>query len=197
MAQAQPSGSRPVAKLVAEAGRDGDLMAALGTATIENGSAALGLHAGAEAMGLGAVTAVGLKCTFRHGFEKLLGSVCCPVLTVRIGRLRTRVRRRTLSIAQPARRAKREFRRAGRPGVVPHLCGPLHSGAGLGRRGRIVRCPSLNCQAFSHFAPYKKAGRTTHFTRFHHALCKQPGSTERRGKQGPNPVATVLVWASI
>jgi hypothetical protein len=38
--------------LVAEAGADGDLVAALGAAAAENGSSRLGLHAAEEAVGL-------------------------------------------------------------------------------------------------------------------------------------------------
>ncbi len=53
-------------ELVAEAGRDGDLVAALGAAAAEDGGTGLGLHAGKEAVGLGAVAAVGLKGTLGH-----------------------------------------------------------------------------------------------------------------------------------
>jgi hypothetical protein len=53
-------------ELVAEAGADGDLMTALGAAAIKNGGARLRLHAGKEAVGLGAVAAVRLKGTLRH-----------------------------------------------------------------------------------------------------------------------------------
>jgi hypothetical protein len=53
-------------ELVAETGADGDLVTALGAAAAENGGACLGLHAGEEAVGLGAVAAVGLKGTLRH-----------------------------------------------------------------------------------------------------------------------------------
>jgi hypothetical protein len=52
--------------LVAETGADGDLVTALGATTAEDGGAGLGLHAREEAVGLGAVTAVGLKGTLRH-----------------------------------------------------------------------------------------------------------------------------------
>ena len=55
------------AKLVAETGADGDLVTALGTATAEDGGTSLGLHAGKEAVGLGAVATVGLKGTLWHG----------------------------------------------------------------------------------------------------------------------------------
>ena len=51
---------------VAEAGADGDLVTALGATAAENGGTRLGLHAGKEAVGLGAVAAVGLKGTLRH-----------------------------------------------------------------------------------------------------------------------------------
>jgi hypothetical protein len=59
------------AKLVAETGADGDLVTTLGTAAIEDGCTSLGLHAGEKAVGLGAVAAVGLKGTLRHGTELL------------------------------------------------------------------------------------------------------------------------------
>jgi hypothetical protein len=42
-------------------------MAAFGPATGQHGGAALGLHTDPEAVGLGPVTAVGLKCALRHG----------------------------------------------------------------------------------------------------------------------------------
>jgi hypothetical protein len=53
-------------ELVAVTCADGDLMTALGAAAAENGCTSLGLHAGEEAVGLGAVAAVGLKGTLRH-----------------------------------------------------------------------------------------------------------------------------------
>jgi hypothetical protein len=52
--------------LVAEAGADCDLVTALGAAAAEDGGACLGLHAREEAVGLGAVAAVGLEGTLRH-----------------------------------------------------------------------------------------------------------------------------------
>jgi hypothetical protein len=58
-------------RLVAETGADSDLVTALGTAAIEDGGTCLGLHAGEKAVGLGAVAAVGLEGTLRHG-KKLL-----------------------------------------------------------------------------------------------------------------------------
>jgi len=54
------------ARLVAEAGADGDLVASLGTPAIEHGCARLGLHPGEEPVGLGAVAAIGLEGTLRH-----------------------------------------------------------------------------------------------------------------------------------
>jgi len=53
-------------ELVAEACADGDLVTALGATAAEDGCTSLGLHAGEEAVGLGAVAAVGLKGTLRH-----------------------------------------------------------------------------------------------------------------------------------
>ena len=61
-------------ELVAETGADGNLVTALGAAAVENGGARLGLHAREEAVGLGAVAAVGLKGTLRHD-KKLLRRV--------------------------------------------------------------------------------------------------------------------------
>jgi hypothetical protein len=58
-------------ELVAEAGADGDLVTALGATAAEHCGTCLGLHAGKEAVSLGAVTAVGLKSTLRHD-KKLL-----------------------------------------------------------------------------------------------------------------------------
>src|SRR5437764_8034494 len=53
-------------RLVAETGADGDLVAALGATAAEHSGAGLGLHAGKKAVGLGPVTAIGLKGTLRH-----------------------------------------------------------------------------------------------------------------------------------
>ena len=58
-------------ELVAEAGADGDLVTALGATAAEHCGTCLGLHAGKEAVSLGAVAAVGLKGTLRHD-KKLL-----------------------------------------------------------------------------------------------------------------------------
>ena len=64
--------------VVAEAGADGDLVAALGTATAEYGRTRLGLHAGKKPVGLRAVAAVGLEGTLRHLTRLLLNlfAVC-------------------------------------------------------------------------------------------------------------------------
>jgi hypothetical protein len=61
-------------ELVAEASADGHALAADGTATAENGSAALGLHARAKAVCLHTVAAIGLKCALGHGNALLLTS---------------------------------------------------------------------------------------------------------------------------
>jgi hypothetical protein len=58
--------------LVAEAGTDGDLMASLGTPAAQHGCARLGLHAGEEPVSFGAVAAVWLEGTLRHGVRLLL-----------------------------------------------------------------------------------------------------------------------------
>ena len=70
-------------ELVAETGADGDLMTALGAAAAEDGGACLGLHAREEAVGLGAVTAIGLKGTLRHD-KKLLRQEIAPAQTLAI-----------------------------------------------------------------------------------------------------------------
>lgn len=61
-------------KLIAEAGGDGDLMAALGSAAAEHGSPGFAGHAAKKAMDLAAATAVGL--------EGALGHVSCPVMRI-------------------------------------------------------------------------------------------------------------------
>ena len=53
-------------ELIAESSGDGNLVTTLRTTTIQHGCAGLGLHAGKEAVGLGAVTAVRLEGTLRH-----------------------------------------------------------------------------------------------------------------------------------
>src|ERR1700679_2526445 len=53
-------------ELVAVTSADGDLMTALGATAAEDGCTSLGLHTREEAVGLGAVAAVGLKGTLRH-----------------------------------------------------------------------------------------------------------------------------------
>jgi len=53
--------------LVAEAGRDGDLVTALGAAAVEDGLSGLGGHTDEEAVNFGAAAAVGLECALRHG----------------------------------------------------------------------------------------------------------------------------------
>jgi len=61
----------PRVGLVAEASADGDLVTALGATAAEDCGTGLGLHAGEEAVGLGAVAAVRLKGTLRHGTKLL------------------------------------------------------------------------------------------------------------------------------
>jgi hypothetical protein len=67
-----PPKTRRQNALVAVSGADGNAMAALGPTTGQHGCAALGLHTDPEAVGLGPVTAVGLKCALRHGSALLL-----------------------------------------------------------------------------------------------------------------------------
>ena len=55
-----------VAELVAITRADRNAMAALGPTPGQYGGTALGLHTDPEAVGLGPVTAVGLKCALRH-----------------------------------------------------------------------------------------------------------------------------------
>ena len=52
-------------------------MAALGATAAKNGCARLGLHAGEEAVGLGAVAAVGLEGTLRHDKNSCGRRVSC------------------------------------------------------------------------------------------------------------------------
>jgi hypothetical protein len=57
---------------------NGQLVPALGTAPGQNGTAILGLHASAEAMSLGALVIIRLKCSLRHiGFP--LGCPAWPL----------------------------------------------------------------------------------------------------------------------
>jgi len=58
-------------ELVAESRADGNAFAADGAATVQDGSAGLGLHPRAEAVCLDAVAAVGLKCALGHGIALL------------------------------------------------------------------------------------------------------------------------------
>jgi hypothetical protein len=53
-------------RLVAEAGGDGDLVAALGATAVEDGGSGLGGHANEEAMDLATATAVGLESALGH-----------------------------------------------------------------------------------------------------------------------------------
>ena len=53
-------------KLVAVAGRDGDLVAAFGAAAAEHGGAGLGGHAAEEAVNLAPAAAIGLKGALGH-----------------------------------------------------------------------------------------------------------------------------------
>jgi len=61
--------SEPKAVLVAEAGGDGDLVAALGAAAVQDGGAGLGCHANEKAVDLAATAAVGLKGALGHDFS--------------------------------------------------------------------------------------------------------------------------------
>jgi len=61
--------------VVAEACADGDLVASLGTPAAQHGCARLGLHAGQEPVGLGAVAAIRLEGTLRHWVRLLLNLV--------------------------------------------------------------------------------------------------------------------------
>src|SRR6266702_2922103 len=60
------------AKLVAEAGAHGDLVASLGTPAAQHRCACLGLHPGKEPVGLRAVASVWLEGTLRHLIPLLL-----------------------------------------------------------------------------------------------------------------------------
>jgi hypothetical protein len=59
-------------KLVAEAGRDGDLVAALGAAAVQNSSTGLGGHANEKAVDLATAAAVGLEGALGHGENPVL-----------------------------------------------------------------------------------------------------------------------------
>ena len=61
-----PAATKRRAGLVAETGAYGNALAADGAAAAEDGGAALGLHAGAETMGLHTLAAIGLKCALGH-----------------------------------------------------------------------------------------------------------------------------------
>ncbi len=52
-------------------GADGDTLAAGGAAATEHGGAGIGLHARPEAVRFRAVAAIGLKCSFGHGYPLL------------------------------------------------------------------------------------------------------------------------------
>ena len=52
--------------LVAEAGADGNALAADGATAVQHGRAALGLHSRAETVRLHAFAAIGLKCALGH-----------------------------------------------------------------------------------------------------------------------------------
>jgi hypothetical protein len=62
---------KPALKSVAMAGADGDALASGGAAAAENGGTSIGLHARPEAVRFRAVSAVGLKCSFGHGYPLL------------------------------------------------------------------------------------------------------------------------------
>jgi len=62
--------------LVAEAGADSNAFTADGAAAAQYGLAALGLHPGAETVGLHALTAIGLKCALGHGYALLFPEIC-------------------------------------------------------------------------------------------------------------------------
>ena len=67
MSAAEEKKSEPKRKLIAEAGGDGDLVAPLGAAAVQDGGTGLGGHADQESVDLAATAAVGLEGAFRHG----------------------------------------------------------------------------------------------------------------------------------
>jgi hypothetical protein len=77
-------------RLVAEAGGDSDLVAALGAAAAEDGSTGLRGHANEEAVDLGAATAVRLKGALRHRGGSCLRRFVCWRTTNGSGRRASR-----------------------------------------------------------------------------------------------------------
>jgi len=69
---------RLIEKLVAEAGGDGDLVAALGAAAIEDGGSGLGGHANEEAVDLATAAAVRLEGALGHRGYPVSNVVCWP-----------------------------------------------------------------------------------------------------------------------
>jgi hypothetical protein len=100
------NGSRD--ELVAEAGRDRDLVAALGAAAAQHGGTGLGGHAAQEAVDLAPAAAIGLKGALRH--RRILFSIFGICIAARFAPLldstaeglyacmRKRVRQQLLSI---------------------------------------------------------------------------------------------------
>ena len=70
-------------RLVAVAGGDGDLVAALGAAAAEHGGSGLGGHANEEAVDLATAAAIGLDGALGHGVCPVsnLEVVCWPQVT--------------------------------------------------------------------------------------------------------------------
>ena len=62
---------KPAGESVAMAGADGDALAPGGAAAAEHGGAGIGLHARPEAVRFRTVAAIGLKCSFGHGYPLL------------------------------------------------------------------------------------------------------------------------------
>ena len=75
-----PAAKGPRAKgLVAEAGADGNAFAPDGTAAAQHGGTALGLHAGAKAVCLDALAAIGLKRALGHKNALLSAKKICAL----------------------------------------------------------------------------------------------------------------------
>jgi hypothetical protein len=62
---------KPAGESVAMPGAHGDALASGGAAAAEHGGAGIGLHARPEAVRFRAVAAIGLKCSFGHGYPLL------------------------------------------------------------------------------------------------------------------------------
>jgi hypothetical protein len=102
------------------AGAHRDALAALGTAAGQHGGSALGLHAGAKAVDLRAVTAIRLKCALRHG-TALLNFFLWKMLSGRHKNEKCHIQTKIKYIVSAPVRQNRRSTRAFSQGLVqPH-----------------------------------------------------------------------------